>query len=131
MLGLVSVLPGLGSAAGNQAAPPEALRDASIPALTQGAKTLSETELTSFSLFGVIGSPDSGRAAWHHSPSPADRGCLPEALTPGLPCLRAEVPTAKSLQQTRPAGLAWCHGPRERGPGFVYPAQNPGRVVLI
>lgn len=50
---------------------------------------------------------------------------------PGLPCLQAEVLTAKTLQQTWLSGLARHHGPRERNPGFAYPAQNPGRVVLI
>jgi len=84
MPGLVLVLPGLGSAAGNQAAPPEAQRDA----LAQGAKTRPEPELASRSLFGVTASPDRGCAAWHPFPSPADWGWLPEALMLGLPCQR-------------------------------------------
>lgn len=63
--------------------------------------------------------------------SPAGRGWLPASLTAHRPCLQAEVPAAKSLWQTRLSGLAQHHRPGERGPACAYPAQNPGRGLLI
>lgn len=124
------MLPGLGCAAGNWAAPPEALWDASILAWTQGAKTCSEPKLASFSHFGVPGSPGSGRAAWH--PAQSRRPGLAASVahcTPALPPSRSpscQEPVADPAvwagpaSQTQREGPCLCVSCPESRQGFAY-----------